>query len=334
MACLAYSLLKELRRFSFLRIPGLEFTANVTNRLSFLKLDFAASAPTVQPSAFPAHAVAPATASASSSSEFSFSRLKLDSMFWHRRFGHLGMEATRAALTKSYVTGVHFEGPFLRGHCVACIVGKTPQHSYANNGHRAEKVGELLHMDLCGPYPVQAPRSELYFYNILDDKMNFGFTFGLRLKSDAFSHFLATEAFLERSRSVRVLTVRCGGELQFTAGKMGDHLTSKGIVVQRTVAYAHEQNGKSERYIQTLEKEARPCWLVLVFLHLSGWMLSSLGNICVTDCQLLPFKFLMMVTPFESIANGRKPDLSHLLVWGCDCYVAIPDELRLKAGFK
>jgi hypothetical protein len=44
------------------------------------------------------------------------------------------------------------------------------------------------------------------------------------------------------------------GELELTAGKMGAHLTSKGIVVQRTVAYAHEQNGKSERYIRTLEE--------------------------------------------------------------------------------
>ena len=39
------------------------------------------------------------------------------------------------------------------------------------------------------------------------------------------------------------------------------------------------------------------------------------------------------LTPFEVI-NGQKPDLSHLRVWGCDCYVAVPDELRAKSGFK
>ena len=155
------------------------------------------------------------------------------------------MEATRAALTKNYVTGVRLEGPFLNDHCVACIVGKSPQRSYHSQGHRASKVGELLHMDLCGPYPVQGPRGERHFFSILDDKSNFGFTFGLHLKSDAFSHYLATEAFLERSSAVRVLAIRCGGELELTAGQMGKHLASTGIVVQRTVAYAHEQNGKS-----------------------------------------------------------------------------------------
>ena len=40
------------------------------------------------------------------------------------------------------------------------------------------------------------------------------------------------------------------------------------------------------------------------------------------------------VTPFEVLTDGRKPDLSHLRVWGCDCYVAIPDEIRGKAGPK
>ena len=39
-------------------------------------------------------------------------------------------------------------------------------------------------------------------------------------------------------------------------------------------------------------------------------------------------------TPFEIITNSRKPELSHLRVWGCDCYVALPNEIRGKAGPK
>ena len=145
-------------------LPGLEFLATVANRLSFLLLDFAR--PSLPPTAFPACAISP-TLPISSPSELSFPRLKLDSMLWHRRFGHLGMEATRAALTKNYVTGVRLDGPFLTDHCVACIVGKSPQRSYSSTGHRAVRVGELLHMDLCGPYPVQAPRGERYFTTFL-----------------------------------------------------------------------------------------------------------------------------------------------------------------------
>ena len=39
-------------------------------------------------------------------------------------------------------------------------------------------------------------------------------------------------------------------------------------------------------------------------------------------------------TPFEIIMSGRKPDISPFHGWGCNCYVAIPDELRGKAGPK
>ena len=187
-------------------------------------------------------------------------------------------------------------------------------------------------MDLCGPFSVQAPHGEKYFFNILDDKTNWGFTFGLRLKSDAFQSYLATEAFLERSASAVVLTVRCGGELELTAGQMGAHLTSKGIVLQRTVAYAHQQNGKSERYIRTIE-EGGQALLADSGLPMSFWLDAVLTRQYLVN--RLPTSTLPAnTTPFEALTGGRKLDLSHLRVWGCDCYVAVPDEIRGKAGSK
>ena len=311
------------------RLPGFTFSATVANRLSFLHLDFIPPVAPDLPVAFPAQA---RILSSLDVPVLSFPRLKQDSLLWHRRFGHIGMEATRAALKKDYVKGVHLEGAFIHNHCVPCIVGKSPQHSYSHNGHRASKVGELLHMDICGPYPVQAPRGEKYFFSILDDKSNWGFTFGIKLKSDAFSHYLTAEAFLERSHSIVVLAIRCGGELELTAGQMGNHLASKGIVVQRTVPYAHQQNGKSERYIRTIE-EGGQALLADAGLPMSFWLDAVLTRQYLVN--RLPTSTLPEnITPFEVITSGRKPDLSHLRVWGCECYVAVPDELRGKAAPK
>ena len=90
-------------------LPGLAFMANVSNRLSFLKLDFVLPAVVIPPIA------------SFASLEYSFPCLKLDFMLWHRCFGHLGMDATRAALTKEYVTGVNFDGPRVRAlHRLYC----------------------------------------------------------------------------------------------------------------------------------------------------------------------------------------------------------------------
>ena len=203
------------------------------------------------------------------------------------------MEATKAALMKNYATGIHFESSFNRDHCVPCLVGKSPQRSYTFYGHRAMKVGELLHMDLCGPYPVQAPHREKYFFNILDDRTNWGFTYGLHLKSDAFHSYLTTKAFFfffsfKRSNSAVVLAVRSGGELELTARQMGAHFTSKGIVLQCTVAYAHQQNGKVKDTYGQLKKVDRLFWQILVSLCPFGLMQSSLSNTLLIDCLCLP----------------------------------------------
>ena len=307
------------------RLPNFSFSATVINRLSFLRLNFLPPELSPVPTAMPALLVP-------YSPTGSFPRVKLDSILWHRRFGHIGMEATKATLTKDYAKGIHFDGPFVQDHCIPCLVGKSPQRSYPYHGNRAEKIGDLLHMDLCGPFPVQAPHGEKYFFNILDDKSNWGFTYGLRLKSEAFTHYLKTEAFLERSSAAKVLTVRCGGELELTSGKMGAHLTSKGIALQRTVPYAHQQNGKSERYIRTLE-EGGQALLADSGLPMSFWLDAILTRQYLIN--RLPTSTLPSnITPFELIKAGDKPDLSHLRVWGCDCYVAVPDEIRGKAGPK
>lgn len=79
-------------------LPGLVFKANVSNCLSFLKLDF------IQPIAVTHPAVSFV------SSDYSFPHLKPDLMLWHHQFRHIGMDATRAALTKDYITGVVYEG--------------------------------------------------------------------------------------------------------------------------------------------------------------------------------------------------------------------------------
>ena len=164
------------------------------------------------------------------------------------------MEATKAALTKEYVTGINFDGPFIQEHCIACIVGKSTQHSYSHNGNRTSNVRELIHMDICGPYPVQTPDRKRYFYVLLDDNSNFGFTHLIHLKSDAFQCYCATEAFLRRSFGKLIVNVRVDGALELTKEKMGEHFTKQGIVTQRTVPYAHQQAGKIEQYICTIEE--------------------------------------------------------------------------------
>ena len=151
-------------------------------------------------------------------------------------------------------------------------------------------------MDICGPYPVQGPHGEKHFYNILDNRSNFGFTFGLWNKNDAFSHYLSTESFIEHTTGVTILAICCGGELELMSGDMGKHLASKGIAVQKTVPYAHQQNGKSECYIHMME-EGSQALLAYLRLPMSFWLDAFLTRQYLINC-LSTSTLPDVITPF------------------------------------
>ena len=164
-------------------------------------------------------------------------------------------------------------------------------------------------MDLCDPYPVQTPDGKQYFYVLLDDKSNFGFTHLLRLKSDAYLCYCTMEAFLWRSFGKLIETIRVDGALEFTKGKMGKHFTKQGIVIQRTAPYAHQQAGKIERYVHMIEEGGQ------VLLADSGLPMSFWGWAVLTSQylhnRLSTSTLAPNMTPFEALTM-KKPDLSHL----------------------
>ena len=184
-------------------------------------------------------------------------------------------------------------------------------------------------MDICGPYPIATPSGKRYFHSILDDCSNFGFTALLRTRSEAPCFYVDTETYLERASGFLVKAVRLDGAPELSAGTLGAHLKARGIAVQVTAPYAHSQNGKAERYIRTLEDGGQ------ALLADSGLPGSFWGDAVLTmqyvrnrvPTSTLPVGF----TPYE-ILHKKKPDLSHLCVWGCQCFVAIPGELRDKVG--
>ena len=99
--------------------------------------------------------------------------------------------------------------------------------------------------------------------------------------------------------------------------------------MQVTAPYAHAQAGKAERYVRTIEDGIQTL-LADAKLPLSFW-----GDAALTTQYLrnrLPTSTLPIdITPYEAM-HGTKPDLSHLRVWGCQCFPAIPPELRTKGG--
>lgn len=256
-----------------------------------------------------------------------FRTVERDIALWHRRFGHVGWDLVKRVLRGGVAKGVDYVGALESLKCAACIMGRVPAAPFSNNMSRADQPGDLLHLDISGPFPVPSASGNLYFVVILDDASNFGWSSLLRQRSDVVDVFAVVEAQLvvHTGRPVKVL--RTDGAKELTLGRMKKYLERKGITHQVTAPYAHQQNGKAERFIGTIQRRASAIledsglprsfwgWAILHALWLSNRLpTSTLPNGC---------------SPYEMLF-GRQPDFTDLRVFGCRCFVLTPRELRRK----
>jgi len=184
-------------------------------------------------------------------------------------------------------------------------------------------------MDTCGPFPTPTPRKENYFNIILDDVSNFGAVSLLVMKDGIYYAWKRVEASWELATGRRIKVARLDGAKEFIQGRLSQHMTEKGITVQVTAPYPQAQAGKAERYVRTVEDG------IQTLLADAGLPPSFWGDAALTYVYLrnrLPTSTLPNDTTPHEVMKGTKPDLSHLRVWGCQCFPAIPPELRTKGG--
>ena len=110
---------------------------------------------------------------------------------------------------------------------------------------------------------------------------------------------------------------------------MSKHMVSKGIDIQIMTPYAHPQNGKIEQYIWTIEDGIQTL-IADSKLPLSFWGDAALMFVYLHN--RLPTSMLPNNQTLHEVINHSKPDLSHLWVWGCQCFAIITPELHTKGG--
>ncbi len=294
------------------------FQADVIGRLSFLNCKFI---PPPDPENIPpsANAMLPA-----------FQKPDLNAYLWHCRTGHPSQETTKHIVSgKARVKGVKWNGKAPHKFCPSCILGKRQQAPYEHNANHATHTLELLHIDTCGPMPTMTPHKQEHFFAMLDDCTTFNKAEPIVKKNDCTKVFKDTQALWENQTDQKVKKVCCDGALEFGKGDLCRHLTDSGIELQVTAPYAHQQNGKAEHFIHTLEDDVQT-YLADSSLPMSFWG-DTLKTASYVRCRIPTSTFPDGKTPYEAM-HGEIPDISHLRRWGCQCFVAIPPELRTKSG--
>ena len=88
---------------------------------------------------------------------------------WHHRLRHIGYNRLHDLRAKRMATGIPYIPTYIEV-CNQCQVGKQIRKGFPQKSiSRASEPLELIHLDLCGPFPIPSLSGSEYFMVIVDD---------------------------------------------------------------------------------------------------------------------------------------------------------------------
>ena len=167
-----------------------------------------------------------------------FTQVPITLDLWHHHLGHVGMEAT-CQFIKS-MPGIQPLTMTTLSHCEPCILGKHAHHPNPSLPHpRTTTLLELIHCDVCSPFPVETPHGKWYLIIFLDDCSSALNLDLLASKDQAFDAWCLVQAKWECKLRVKVQWFRCnsGGELAGGSHHFATQLEAQEIVRDVTPPY-------------------------------------------------------------------------------------------------
>ena len=241
----------------------------------------------------------------------------------HRRLGHPGKGVLKHAKSRTKGFPKDVTIPEETPICPGCAEGKQKSIAFPPSQTRAKKPFEKIHSDLKS-LPVESYHRNRYFIIFYDDSTSHGWIIFLKNKSDALS---ATRQFIAMVKtqfdaSIKEWMSDAGGE--YKSDEFLKMLADLGIKVLQSAPHQHQQNGRAERWIQTIMDKAQPM-RIEACLPPSWWEFAVAHAVHVYNRT--PIRRLDWMTPYEAL-TGEVPDISHLRVFGCGAYVYLPEEVR------
>jgi hypothetical protein len=167
-------------------------------------------------------------------------------------------------------------------------------------------------IDICGPF-ILGYGNFLYFMLIVNNFSRYIFIFFLKHRNDALKYFKEYQVAVEKYLGVKISVIRIDNAPELIEGDFRVYCLEEGIMMEKTVPDASQQNSVIECANQTVESSM--CALLLdAGLPLFFWPLAAQAAVHVGN--KLPHSALPKnTTPFKRWF-GVKPDISHFRAFG------------------
>jgi len=244
---------------------------------------------------------------------------------WHRRLGHLHLDAIRAMVQKKLVSRLDITSSKEYNHvCEGCVLGKSHCLPFPKTSSTIYSKMELVVMDITGPMSVETWTGHAYAMVVIEASCRFRVGQLLAKKEEVASTLKDVVTMLERQSGLKLKKMRSDNGTEFVNSIVESFCQRNGILHETIVPYAPEQNGIAERSIKTYFEMVR-CMLHSAKMDLWYWGEAFMYAVHIRN--LLPTSALRDTIQIHAW-SGCKPDISHLHIFGSTAYANIPKKVR------
>ncbi|GJQ93956.1 putative RNA-directed DNA polymerase [Tanacetum coccineum] len=236
---------------------------------------------------------------------------------WHNRLGHPADQVLEVLKHKIKDVNQTNSGP-----CDICHKAKQTREPFPLSNHKSKHLGDLVHLDVWGPYKVTSRDGFRYFLTVVDDYTRAVWVFLLKSKNEVFNNIVSFYNLIKNQFEKNIKVFRSDNGTEFINNQVDSFLKINGILHQTTCPYTPQQNGVAERKHRHLLNTAR----ALMFqggLPLNMWTESILTATYLIN--RLPTAVLAGKSPYELVYNSE-PSLLHLRTFGCLCFSTVLNE--------
>ena len=164
-----------------------------------------------------------------------------------------------------------------------------------------------------GPTRTASLAGSSYYVSFINDHTRKVWLYCMKAKSEVFQHFKHFKAIVEKETRMYIKCLRLDGGGEYFPNEFSRFLDDQGIKRQFTCRYTPQQNGVVERKNRHIVEVARA---LMNEKEMSEYYWTKVVHTAVYIMNRTPTATIHGMTP-EEMFIGKKPDLSHLKVFGC-----------------
>lgn len=203
--------------------------------------------------------------------------------------------------------------------------------SFKSNVYFASKPFYLIHSDVWGPSKIKTMSGKKWFVTFIDDHTRLCWVYLMEKKSEVEQRFQDFFNMINNQFQTKIGILRSDNGTEYFNKYLSTFLVTKGIIHQSTCRDTPQQNGIAERKNRHLLEVTRA---IMFSTNVPKYLW---GNALLTACHLInrmPSRVLQYESPVQVLQNNFPTsriitDLP-LKVFGCLCYVYIPNVFRSK----